>query len=510
MPEGKESWSNTDPGSVNQETLTTNSVPFSEDDKDRRRQAEKIDSKEHRKYHLLDNPEIRLELCARTIDLAQYIVENQITTVFFLDKSARPISYLLRRIWQHEYPAVKKPRQHFVKIGRHNYQGESSYSSNSASMIGDLFDQDDNDRFSKTWLEELDMSNTEDRTALEKTLAPDRPGYFAELHKTFEIQDNQTPLEKERVLLVDDYENSGKTLLLAQRIFAATFGDELATLQTYTFVPKAEDDSSKEAEWWNYTRSVSRRITSKTALQNSQGMPWSHGAVSLRQGGMLKRGTFEGLDDATGVIDQPDEQAWLSAPTYRMPELRPVFLKKKIHDYLASEDYVWRIQSAEDIHNSLQNSLESMGAFAGNYPIVDEVMASLTWVDNDLKAADAFCQANKDNPDILTEGAEQLAESGQELYTIMNEAVNKLYERDGESGVLFRRLLDILVNQVMPTRDDLQRLQIILNNWNTDDNFENIRYFRGLLNQELSRAVDEFYTHDRYGSSTIHRTWRSR
>lgn len=47
-----------------------------------------------------------------------FVVENNIDTIFFLDKSARPAGFLFLETWNNIYPGIKPPDIRFLDVGR--------------------------------------------------------------------------------------------------------------------------------------------------------------------------------------------------------------------------------------------------------------------------------------------------------------------------------------------------------------------------------------------------------
>jgi hypothetical protein len=70
------------------------------------------------RYEILADPEARAELKDRVDHLIEQIIDKNIDTVVFLDKSARPISWLFREMWRRKLPERPHPDIRFFAIGR--------------------------------------------------------------------------------------------------------------------------------------------------------------------------------------------------------------------------------------------------------------------------------------------------------------------------------------------------------------------------------------------------------
>jgi hypothetical protein len=69
------------------------------------------------KYEILDDPEYREQLFHRVDEMLQDFHDRDINSLVFLDKSARPISWLIRELWQTRYPDEPLPDLSFINIG---------------------------------------------------------------------------------------------------------------------------------------------------------------------------------------------------------------------------------------------------------------------------------------------------------------------------------------------------------------------------------------------------------
>ena len=69
----------------------------------------------------LISPELRTEYRDRIKLLMNQVINRNIDTLVFLDRSARPFSWLLRDMWKQEHKDRPLPEVKFVNIGTANF-----------------------------------------------------------------------------------------------------------------------------------------------------------------------------------------------------------------------------------------------------------------------------------------------------------------------------------------------------------------------------------------------------
>lgn len=75
-------------------------------------------------FSRLTNKEWRREALERVDQLINQIKDNDIEELIFLDKSARPLSWLLRDRWKHQNNEVKLPKIKYIDLGRREKTGD--------------------------------------------------------------------------------------------------------------------------------------------------------------------------------------------------------------------------------------------------------------------------------------------------------------------------------------------------------------------------------------------------
>src|SRR3954469_6875014 len=79
-------------------------------------------------YNILNSPEIRIKYLTLTDELIRRMSEQRTDVAIFLDKSARPVEWLVRELWDELAPTdpdtgktVPKPEMKFLNIDREQW-----------------------------------------------------------------------------------------------------------------------------------------------------------------------------------------------------------------------------------------------------------------------------------------------------------------------------------------------------------------------------------------------------
>lgn len=89
-------------------------------------------------FEYLKNPELRKELKKRTENLVDRVDEEGVDVVFFLDKSARPISWLFQDLWKQKFPEKRLPAIRYINVGSGHAVREKELSGTSKIDLKDL------------------------------------------------------------------------------------------------------------------------------------------------------------------------------------------------------------------------------------------------------------------------------------------------------------------------------------------------------------------------------------
>lgn len=143
-----------------------------------------------------ESPEKQECLRQRTADLIERVMEENIQTLVFMDRSARPLSWALRAAWDKERLGRDLPKIKFVNIGREK-----------ADILGYQGSAPGRYEFG---------SEVEWQGAVEEYWRKlDSDDYVAALKRDL----GQDALHREQILLVDDWSESGYSIGVAKDFF---------------------------------------------------------------------------------------------------------------------------------------------------------------------------------------------------------------------------------------------------------------------------------------------------
>lgn len=132
-------------------------------------------------FEIIRNPEFRQVLRDRLESLKQFVEEHHPNTLVFLDKSARPLSWLLRELWKQSPQQQAHPEIRFVNIG-----------------TSSSFFKSPNEKEMPQHLEEI----------------------ASRFRQTF-----GTTFSNQDLIIIDDVKSTGRSLRLAQQSFLTAFPD---------------------------------------------------------------------------------------------------------------------------------------------------------------------------------------------------------------------------------------------------------------------------------------------
>lgn len=286
-------------------------------------------SKPENSYKILNSPELRAEYITYTDGLISRLAENKADVAIFLDKSARPVAWLVNELWDTLAPRdaesggpVPKPAIKFLNIDREQW---GPFIGRSESETGGI---------------NVDLIPQENINDLRKIFASVQPG------------DKETLLTGKRVMVIDEVRSSGDTLFMSERIIKRAFPDADNVDGAYWMLKPAERDAksgvmrSGEVPVWysdetNKGRLVANRDTTKSAASNSS---------RQRIGGLWLSTRFRtGPDEAGRQLKREVQQLaedlkehkilYMPSPTWNN-ELEPVEQRIERIDELPVDEYV--------------------------------------------------------------------------------------------------------------------------------------------------------------------------
>jgi hypothetical protein len=154
------------------------------------RETPGAEAKERPAFEIIKPSELRSQIRQRTLELVERVRDEDIEVVFFLDKSARPISWLFNELWKKKYPECPIPKIHYVNIGRqHSLYKRTDY------PVG------------------LEKDNS----------VPERDLETEEVKRLQEVFGGK--FTGKAVLIVDEYGSTGRSLGIAKKLFNKAFPD---------------------------------------------------------------------------------------------------------------------------------------------------------------------------------------------------------------------------------------------------------------------------------------------
>lgn len=96
------------------------------------------EKKESVGFEFLKDPALRKEIKKRTENLVNRVDEEDVDVVFFLDKSARPISWLFQDLWKQKFPEKRLPTIRYINVGSGQAVRQKELSGTSEMDLKDL------------------------------------------------------------------------------------------------------------------------------------------------------------------------------------------------------------------------------------------------------------------------------------------------------------------------------------------------------------------------------------
>jgi hypothetical protein len=215
-------------------------------------QEEKIS--EHQ-YQILDSPEIRVEYIKLTDELIYKLVTQETDAAIFLDKSARPVAWLVKVLWPILAPVnpktgeqFKLPDIHFLNIDREQWGAILGRSEDSEGGI-------DIKRLPSERLKELRQ-------------------IFAPVI-SFSKESDKSLFTDKKVMVIDELRQSGDTLDMAKKILEQAFPDAAEIKGAYWMYGRVKRDPvsgamvGTEAPVWYSDTEITGRLVANRDVRKS-------------------------------------------------------------------------------------------------------------------------------------------------------------------------------------------------------------------------------------------------
>lgn len=181
-------------------------------------------------YQILDDPEMRYRYVQYTEKLIARTIESDVDSLVFLDKSARPVAWLMRSLWptlgfkdfdeNGEPIKLPMPEMKFANIDREQW----------ASAMG---------RSEVREGEGITLKGVHPDTIDSLT------GLFAKKNMDMDdyvSKDDETLFDDKNVLIIDEVMASGDTLTMAQKLFERAFENAKSIDGAYWMAPEQKMD----------------------------------------------------------------------------------------------------------------------------------------------------------------------------------------------------------------------------------------------------------------------------
>lgn len=235
------------------------------------RDFERVRSPERVEYEQLSNPELRYKYVKFTEGLIARAIAEESDALVFLDKSARPVAWLMKALW---------PTLGFSGFDE---QGKPI----PAAMPAIKFANIDREQWA------VAMGRSEGRDGKGITLEGVHPdtidsltGLFATRNMSeheYVSEEDTTLFDHKNVLIIDEVMTSGDTLTMATKLFERAFPDANSIRGTYWMTPEKKYDTksggTRNADlpiWYNRHSPYGRLVANRDDYKSGQ-------SVSMRQ-----------------------------------------------------------------------------------------------------------------------------------------------------------------------------------------------------------------------------------
>lgn len=194
-----------------------------------------VETNQERRFEILENEAAREVIKQRMLHFTEAVHDKGIDTLVFLDKSARPFSWMFRKLWKGLYPERQLPEVKFVNIGTGDgiHHG-NRFKEDPVDAHGGIPDAALQRMFDDEWLGGDELSGELKEIALQET------DLIEQMRATFSKR-----FDGKDVLVVDEYVLGGTTLLQAHLLFDASFPEAKSVQSTGLFI---QDVVNKEQE----------------------------------------------------------------------------------------------------------------------------------------------------------------------------------------------------------------------------------------------------------------------
>ncbi len=191
-------------------------------------------------YKVMKSKEERRIVSERMFEFLEQIKENDIDSLIFLDRSARPLSWLFIEMWKRRFKDLDMPTVRYANIGRASgyTDGDSRLTPalRSDAVVVESLKNYVNEFASHTFID-IDMVPEQ---FIEHVSSEKKP--LQQLRENYKNQ-----FSGQRILIIDEFSDTGGTLMTAQALFDSAFPDA-AGVQATAFLTR-EQVHSRQMSW---------------------------------------------------------------------------------------------------------------------------------------------------------------------------------------------------------------------------------------------------------------------
>jgi len=178
------------------------------------------------KFEIITSPEARTRIFQKVQELIQRVQNEHIDTLVFLDKSARPISWLFRELWGRECADQPMPNVRFINIGR-NVESHQQHDSLHQQIAANenIYEH-----------AEGDVNAVEAKNMLQRNAIGIQETAIHEIQKIY-----NDDFVDQQVLIIDEYMSTGATKVKAAALFAEAFPQAKQIISTHLFSGDEKD-----------------------------------------------------------------------------------------------------------------------------------------------------------------------------------------------------------------------------------------------------------------------------
>jgi len=252
------------------------------------------------KYQILLSPKDRVEYLNLTDCLIREMVEQRTEVAIFLDKSARPVAWLVMELWDQLQPhlpdgeRMPRPEIKFLNIDKEQWGDIIGWREKSGINA---------DKLPKPAFDEL-----------KNVFKPPKYQFDAQKNEFVPVEpsdDDTSVLKDKKVMVVDEVRSSGNTLEMAERMINRAYPDAKEIIGRHWMDGKLRVDpgsgvilNSEVPLWYQKKIAEGRLIANRDAAISADSYSYKQRAAGL----WLSRGRGDRSRSGSNAPEKPDEK----------------------------------------------------------------------------------------------------------------------------------------------------------------------------------------------------------